>query len=113
MNIGNQTGYSIPREAAALSGTAALISTGNSSSNTSLDHTLLFFPGHITLLARRRSLIALTELSLHPARTIQGCSRHCSACEPHAAVCCRGQPLASNLLSGCLVTLAIHRGVLC
>jgi len=44
-----QSVYSSPSEVAPLSGTAALISTGNPSSNTSLDHTLLFFWPHHTV----------------------------------------------------------------
>lgn len=112
LNIGNQTVYTSPSEVAPLSGTAALISTGNSSSNTSLDHTLLFY-GHITLSAHRQTLITLIQLSLLPACTIEGCSRHCSPCEPHTALCCCVLLVTSNLLPGYSVTLVIFHVLLC
>lgn len=112
LNICNQTGYSLPSEVAPLSGTAALISTRNSSPNTPLDHTLRFY-GHLTLLAHCQSLIALIQLRLPPASTTQGCSRSCSPCEPHTAVCWYVQLQPSDLFSGYLVTLVMLGIVIC
>lgn len=112
LNIGNQTVYSSPSEVAPPSGTAALISTGNSSSDTSLDHTLLFY-GHITLSAHHQALINLIELSPLPACGTEGCSRHCSPWEPHTALCCRVLLVTSNPLPGYSVTLVIFHILLC
>lgn len=57
-----QSVYSSPSEVVPLSGSVALILAGNSFSNTSLDHTLLFY-GRITLSAQCQSLITLIQPS--------------------------------------------------